>query len=123
MSANSRSRRPSRIGSGGERSEASELATVARRAPARRRDWHHPSAPRGPTEAVKRPLSAGFGPSIALALAVEVVEGGRTVVVLDADPQALACKWRDRRQADAPVVTDVQPSRLRSRAAARVRPD
>lgn len=51
--------------------------------------------------------------SIALALAVEAVDEGRTVVVLDADPQASACKWRDRREADAPVVTDVQPSRLR----------
>ena len=50
--------------------------------------------------------------SIALALAVEASAEGRTVVVLDADPQASACKWRDRREADAPVVTDVQPSRL-----------
>ena len=52
--------------------------------------------------------------SIALALAVEASAEGRTVVVLDADPQASACKWRDRRQADTPVVTDVQPSRLRN---------
>ena len=51
--------------------------------------------------------------SLALALAVEAVGEGHTVVVLDADPQASACSWRDRRQADAPVVTDVQPSRLR----------
>ena len=50
--------------------------------------------------------------SIALAVVVEAVDEGRTVVVLDADPQASACKWRDRRQTDAPVVTDVQPSRL-----------
>ena len=52
--------------------------------------------------------------SIVLALAVEASAAGRTVVVLDADPQASACRWRDRRQADAPVVTDVQPSRLRN---------
>ena len=52
--------------------------------------------------------------SIVLALAVEASAEGRTVVVLDADPQASACRWRDRRQADAPVVTDVQPSRLRN---------
>ena len=50
--------------------------------------------------------------SIALALAVEAAGEGRTVVVLDADPQASACRWRDRRQEAAPVVTDVQPSRL-----------
>lgn len=52
--------------------------------------------------------------SIALALAIEPSAESRTVVVLDADPQASACRWRDRRQADAPVVTDVQPSRLRN---------
>ena len=52
--------------------------------------------------------------SIALALAVEASAKGCTVVVLDADPQASACKWRDRRQANAPVVTDVQPARLRN---------
>lgn len=52
--------------------------------------------------------------SIVLALAVEASAEGRTVVVLDADPQASACRWRDRRQADAPVVSDVQPSRLRN---------
>ncbi len=50
--------------------------------------------------------------SIALALAVEAVGEGQTVVVLDADPQASACRWRDRRREAAPVVTDVQPSRL-----------
>ena len=51
--------------------------------------------------------------SLALALAVAADTAGQTVVVLDADPQASACRWRDRRQEPAPVVTDVQPSRLR----------
>lgn len=50
--------------------------------------------------------------SLALALAVEAASAGQTVVVLDADPQASACRWRDRREAPAPVVTDVHPSRL-----------
>ena len=50
--------------------------------------------------------------SIAVALAVEAVGEGQTVVVLDADPQASACRWRDRRQDAAPVVMDVQPARL-----------
>lgn len=50
--------------------------------------------------------------SLALALAVEAGSAGQTVVVLDADPQASACRWRDRREAPAPVVTDVHPSRL-----------
>ena len=34
-------------------------------------------------------------------------------VVLDLDPQASACRWRDRREAAFPVVTDVAPARLR----------
>ena len=50
--------------------------------------------------------------SLALALAVEAGAAGQTVVLLDADPQASACRWRDRREAPAPVVTDVHPSRL-----------
>ena len=50
--------------------------------------------------------------SLALALAVEAGAAGQTVVVLDADPQASACRWRDRREVPAPVVTDVHPARL-----------
>ena len=50
--------------------------------------------------------------SLALALAVEAGAAGKTVIVLDADPQASACRWRDRRQVPDPVVIDVQPSRL-----------
>ena len=42
------------------------------------------------------------------ALAVEM-----GAVVLDLDPQASACRWRDRREAAFPVVTDVAPARLR----------
>ena len=37
---------------------------------------------------------------------------GKTVIVLDADTQASACRWRDRRQVPDLVVIDVQPSRL-----------
>ena len=50
--------------------------------------------------------------SLALALAVEAGGAGNTVIVLDADPQASACRWRDRRQVPEPAVIDVQPSRL-----------
>ena len=46
--------------------------------------------------------------SLATALAVEM-----SAVVLDLDPQASACRWRDRREAAFPVVTDVAPARLR----------
>ena len=34
-------------------------------------------------------------------------------MLLDLDPQASACRWRDRREAEAPLVTDVAPARLR----------
>ena len=37
---------------------------------------------------------------------------GKTVIVLDTDPQASACRWRDRRQVPEPAVIDVQPARL-----------
>ena len=50
--------------------------------------------------------------SLALALAVEAGDAGNTVIVLDTDPQASACRWRDRRQVPEPAVIDVQPSRL-----------
>ena len=46
--------------------------------------------------------------ALATALAVEM-----GAVVLDLDPQASACRWRDRREAAFPVVTDVAPARLR----------
>ena len=46
--------------------------------------------------------------SLATALAVET-----GAVLLDLDPQSSACRWRDRREAEAPVVTDVSPARLR----------
>ena len=46
--------------------------------------------------------------SLATALAVET-----GAVLLDLDPQSSACRWRDRREAEVPVVTDVSPARLR----------
>ena len=52
--------------------------------------------------------------SLALALAVEAGGAGKTAIVLDTDPQASACRWRDRRQVRDPVVIDVQPSRLQN---------
>ena len=52
--------------------------------------------------------------SLALAFAVEAGGAGKTAIVLDTDPQASACRWRDRRQVRDPVVIDVQPSRLQN---------
>ena len=46
--------------------------------------------------------------SLAAALAVDY-----EAVLLDLDPQASACRWSDRRDAEAPLVTDVAPARLR----------
>ena len=51
--------------------------------------------------------------SLALALAVCAGDAGQITVILDIDPQATACNWHDRRRHAAPVVSDVQPARLR----------
>ena len=45
--------------------------------------------------------------SLATALAVQL-----DAVLLDLDPQASACRWRDRREAEAPLVSDVAAARL-----------
>ena len=53
-------------------------------------------------------MKGGAGKTaVATGLAVEI--GG---VLLDLDPQASACHWRDRREAAAPAVSDVAPARL-----------
>ena len=44
--------------------------------------------------------------TVALTLAVAAEQAGRTVIVLDIDPQATACRWADRREATTPVVLD-----------------
>jgi chromosome partitioning protein len=44
-------------------------------------------------------------------LAVAARNAGRSVAVIDLDPQATACKWGDRRNAD-PVIISIQPARL-----------
>ncbi len=50
--------------------------------------------------------------TLAVSLAVEAAGRGLSVVVIDLDPQASACRWSDRRGEDAPAVIDAQPSRL-----------
>ena len=50
--------------------------------------------------------------TLALSLAVAAEAAGRSVLVIDLDPQASACKWSDRRTSDTPPVIDAQPARL-----------
>ena len=49
----------------------------------------------------------------ALALAVAATEQGRRTAVIDADPQATASKWSDRREAEFPWVVSTVVARLR----------
>lgn len=45
-------------------------------------------------------------------LAVAAGQVGMTSIIVDLDPQATACDWKDRRKEDGPVVIDAQPSWL-----------
>lgn len=58
--------------------------------------------------------------TLALSLAVAAEAAGWSVLIIDLDPQASACKWSDRRASEAPSVIDAQPARL---AAALARAD
>ena len=49
--------------------------------------------------------------TLTLSLAVAAHKASKSVAVIDLDPQASACKWGDRRNAD-PVIISVQPARL-----------
>jgi len=50
--------------------------------------------------------------TLAVSLAVAAGQVGLTALIVDLDPQATACNWKDRRKTDGPVVIDAQPSRL-----------
>lgn len=52
--------------------------------------------------------------TLALSLAVAAEAAGKATLIVDLDPQASACKWGDRRKAEAPAIVDAQPSRLRN---------
>jgi chromosome partitioning protein len=50
---------------------------------------------------------------LCIQLAVMAESRGLTTVILDTDGQASSSRWGDLREADTPVVTSIQPSRLR----------
>ena len=50
--------------------------------------------------------------TLAVSLAVAAGQVGMTSIIIDLDPQATACNWKDRRKEEGPVVIDAQPSRL-----------
>lgn len=50
--------------------------------------------------------------SLTISLACAAEASGQSALVIDLDPQATACKWGDRRDAETPIVIDAQPARL-----------
>jgi chromosome partitioning protein len=50
--------------------------------------------------------------TLTLSLAVAAQRAGKTVAIVDLDPQATACNWGDRRNSDSPVIVSAQPARL-----------
>ena len=52
--------------------------------------------------------------TLALSLAVAAVQRGRTVAVVDLDPQASAANWADRRVLDVPAVVSAHVPRLQN---------
>jgi chromosome partitioning protein len=52
--------------------------------------------------------------TLALSLAIAAEEAGATSVIIDLDPQATACNWGDRREAETPIIVDAQAVRLQS---------
>ena len=50
--------------------------------------------------------------TLALTLALAAEQDGKQAVIIDLDPQATACRWSDRREAETPVVADAQAARL-----------
>jgi chromosome partitioning protein len=50
--------------------------------------------------------------TISVGLACAAARAGRTVAIIDLDPQATALKWKDRRSEKNPIVVAAQASRL-----------
>jgi len=52
--------------------------------------------------------------TLSLSLAVAAHKAGKSVVIIDLDPQASAANWADRREEGAPVAVSAQVSRLQN---------
>lgn len=50
--------------------------------------------------------------TLAIHLATAFAAEGKATLLLDLDPQSSATEWKDHRQAEAPAVLSIQPSRL-----------
>src|SRR5204863_7600749 len=50
--------------------------------------------------------------TLAVSLAVVAGQVGMTSIIIDLDPQATACNWKDRRNGDSPIVIYVQHALL-----------
>ena len=50
--------------------------------------------------------------TLVLSMAVAAQQAGRTVAIIDLDPQASASNWSARRKSDRPAVVSTQPARL-----------
>jgi chromosome partitioning protein len=91
---------------------ASKLAMCIALLPARRQSGNTGKMAEMKTVAVEAGKGGSGKTTTTLNLAVAASIAGKTVVVIDLDPQASAAGWKDSRAAETPVVVSVPPARL-----------
>jgi chromosome partitioning protein len=74
--------------------------------------WQYGKMANMKTVAVESGKGGSGKTTTTLNLAVAASIAGKTVVVIDLDPQASAAGWKDSRTAETPVVVSVPPTRL-----------